>query len=292
MEQQRVQLAKRLTMVSMATNLSLSAIKIFSGIFGKSSLIIADGVDSLSDTLTTLLAYIGVKMSSKKADKNHPYGHERFEAILGKVLALFLFVVALGILQQAWEEYKNPQANIPTLLPLIAAILSILGKIFLSRYTIHYAKIMNSSVYLADGKNYMNDVFASLGALLGIFLARQGYPIFQPIFTLVISFFLFKISFELYRESVEDLSDKAAPDDILDEIQSLAMGVDKVKRIDLLKSRRHGKRYYVDLEIALDATMNLLDAHAIAEEVHDKIEDAIPEIKHCMIHVNPYQEAV
>lgn len=289
MDTQRLKIATRLTRVSMATNLSLSIIKILSGIVGHSSVIIADGVDSLSDTLTTLLAYIGVRVSSKKADKNHPYGHERYEAILGKILALFLFVVALGILFQAWEEYKNPLSNIPTLLPLIAAVLSIVGKILLSRYTIHYAKVINSSVYLADGRNYMNDVFASIGAMIGIYLARIGYPIFQPIFTLVISFFLFKISFDLYRESVEDLSDKAAPDDVLDEIREITESNGDVKRIDVLRSRRHGKRYYVDMEIAVEASLSLVEAHAICEHVHDSIEAAIPEIKHIMIHVNPYQ---
>ena len=290
MDSKRIKIATRLTRVSMATNLSLSILKIGAGLVGHSSLIIADGVDSLSDTLTTLLAYMGVRVSSKKADRNHPYGHERFEAILGKVLALFLFVVALGILSQAWEEYNNPHANIPTLFPLIAAIVSILGKIFLSRYTIHYAKAINSSVYLADGRNYMNDVFASTGALLGIYLARAGYPIFQPIFTLVISFFLFKISFDLYLESVEDLSDKAAPDNVLDQIREFTVANDDVRRIDVLKSRRHGKRYYVDMEIALDGGLSLVEAHSICEKVHDTIEEGIPEIKHIMIHVNPYHD--
>ncbi len=283
----RLRYAQRLTSVSVGTNLILAITKISAGLVGNSSLIIADGVDSLSDTFTTLLAYLGVRMASKTADEGHPYGHERYEAILGKVLALFLFLVALGILYQARREFLDPQSNIPTLFPLIAAIISIIAKIVLSRYTIHYAKIMNSSIYMADGKNYLNDSYASAGSLLGIFLARQGYPIFQPIFTVVISLMLFKIAFELYVESVADLSDVAAPAEILDEIRNITQAFIQIKNIDVLKSRRHGKRYYVDMEIAIEGDMSLFDAHAIAEKVHDEIEYRIPEIKHCMIHVNP-----
>lgn len=279
--------ARRLTSISVGTNLFLAVIKITAGLVGHSSVIIADGVDSLSDTFTTLLAYLGVWISGKKADESHPYGHERYEAILAKILALFLFVVALGILYQARQEFLDPQSNIPTLFPLIAAIISIIAKVILSRYITYYAKIMNSSIYLADGKNYLNDAFASGGSLLGIYLARQGYPIFQPIFTVIISFMLFKIAFDLYVESIADLSDVAAPPEILEEIRQITQTFIQIKNIDLLKSRRHGKRYYVDMEIAMEADMSLKDAHAIAEKVHDEIEKKIPEIKHCMIHVNP-----
>lgn len=283
----RLDQARRLTLVSVATNLSLSIIKITAGLVGHSSLIIADGVDSLSDTFSTLLAYLGVRIASKKPDAVHPYGHERYEAVLGKILAVFLFIVSLGILYQAREEFISPQSNIPTLFPLVAAIISIVAKVFLSRYTIYHAKNMNSSIYLADGKNYQNDAFASAASLLGIFLARQGYPIFQPIFTVIISLFLFKIALDLYIESVAELSDVSAPDEILEAIREVTQNFHQIKRIDVLKSRRHGKRYYVDMEIAIEAQMSLFDAHAIAENLHNQIESSIPEIKHCMIHVNP-----
>lgn len=285
--EKRLDYAKRLTIVSFSTNLFLSVLKISAGVVGHSSLIIADGVDSLSDTMTTLLAYLGVHISAKTADEGHPYGHERYEAIMAKVLALFLFFVALGILNQARQEFLDPLGNIPTLFPLVAAIVSIIGKILLSRYTIHYAKLMKSSIYLADGKNYLNDALASGGSLLGIYLARKGYPLAQPIFTLVISLLLFKIAIDLYIESIADLSDVAAPPEVLDEIRLITFGFSQVENIDLLKSRRHGKRYYVDMEIAIKGNVSLYEAHAIAEKVHDEIEKCIPEIKHCMIHINP-----
>lgn len=286
--EKRLDYAKRLSIISLTTNLFLSAIKIISGLVGHSSVIIADGVDSLSDTITTLIAYMGVNIASKSADESHPYGHERFEAILSKILALFLFVVALGILNQARIEFTDPNRNMPTLFPLIAALISIVGKLFLSGYTMHYAKLMDSSIYMADGKNYLNDVLSSIGSLLGIYLARKGYPIFQPLFTLVIAGFLFKISLELYVESIADLSDVAAPPEVLEEIRKITFECDQcIESIDLLKSRRHGKRYYVDMEICLRGDMSLYDAHAIAHLVHDQIENQIPEVKHCMIHVNP-----
>lgn len=283
----RLDYAKRLSLVSFTTNLFLSILKISAGLVGHSSVIIADGVDSLSDTLTTILAYAGVRIASKSADEGHPYGHERYEAILAKVLAVFLFIVALGILNQARIEFVEPNRHMPTLFPLIAALISIVAKILLATYTMHYAKLMNSSIYMADGKNYLNDSIASVGSLIGIYLARRGYPIFQPIFTLVIAVFLFKIALELYMESVADLCDVAAPAELLEEIREIALRTEEVKGIDLLKSRRHGKRYYVDMEICLQGELSLYDAHDIAHKVHDDIEEGLPEIIHCMIHVNP-----
>ena len=256
--EKRLDYAKRLSIVSLTTNLFLSILKITAGLVGHSSLIIADGVDSLSDTLTTVIAYVGVRIAAKSADENHPYGHERYEAILAKLLALFLFIVALGILNQARLEFMDPQKNIPTLFPLLAALISIVGKIALAAYTLHYAKIMKSNIYAADGKNYFNDSLASSGSLLGIFLARQGYPIFQPIFTTVIAIFLFKISFNLYIDSVADLTDQAAPPEMLDEIRMITYSCsNSIRSIDLLRSRRHGNRYYVDMEISLEGSMSL-----------------------------------
>ncbi len=285
--EKRLDYAKRLSIVSVSTNLFLSILKITAGLVGHSSLIIADGVDSLSDTLTTLLAYLGVRIASKSPDENHPYGHERYEAILAKLLSLFLFLVALGILNQARLEFIDPQKNLPTLFPLIAALVSIAGKIALSAYTLHYAKIMKSNIYAADGNNYFNDALASCFSLLGVFLARQGYPVFQPIFTVVIALFLFKISFKLYVDSVGDLTDLAAPPELLDEIELITFGCsNNIRSIDLLRSRRHGSRYYIDMEISMDGEMSLSEAHAIAHRVHDEIEGRLTDVKHCMIHVN------
>jgi cation diffusion facilitator family transporter len=283
----RLERARNLTFTSIAVNSFLSVTKILTGIFAHSSVVLADGIDSLSDLFTTSLAYIGVKMSEKEADAGHPYGHENFEAIWGKVLAMLLFVLSVSVFYRAAQELMAPEVITPGIYAIVVTILSIIGKIFLSRYTLYHAKKMRSSVYEADAKNYMNDVLASIGALVGVISARAGFIYLQPLFSMLIAFFIFKIAFELYRDSAHDLSGAAADPKVIEEIRRIILQDPGVVQIDQLRTRRHGKRIFVDADIAVERTLSLLDAHEIADRVHDKIEEDIPEIKHVMIHVNP-----
>lgn len=283
----RLERAAHLTKTSIAVNSALSISKILTGIFAHSSVVLADGIDSLSDLFTTSLAYMGVKMSEKEADEGHPYGHEHFEAIWGKVLAMLLFVLSLSVFYNAFLELMNPTRAVPGFVAIVVTLLSIGGKVFLSRYTMYHAKIMDSSVYIADAKNYLNDVLASIGALIGVAAARGGILFLQPLFSMLISFFIFKVAFSLYRDSAIDLSDAAADPRLVEEIRRIILTDEGVEAIDSLRTRRHGKRVFVDAELAVERSLSLLEAHDIAERVHSTIEEAIPEIKHIMIHVNP-----
>lgn len=283
----RLRIAKRLTIVSLATNSFLAIFKIIGGILGHSSVILADGIDSLTDMITTVMAYVGVRISAKEADASHPYGHERFEAVLGKLLALFLFLVAGGVIWRAGEELRFPVTTKPTLLALSAAAVSIIGKVLLSRYTIAQARKIKSSVYEADGKNYLNDVLSSILSLTGAFLAQRGWMIFQPIFSVIIAFNILRVALGLYKDSISDLTDRAADKAVVDQLEKTILSNNRVKRIDGLRTRMHGKRIYVDAEIAVEWSLTLLDAHHIAEEVHDSIESNFPDVKHIMVHVNP-----
>lgn len=283
----RLIVAKKLTLVSIATNLFLAVFKIIGGWIGHSSVVIADGIDSLSDLLTTTMAYIGVRISAKEADEEHPYGHERFEAILGKILALFLSLVALAVALNAVEELRTPKVVAPTLIAMVAALVSIVGKMLLSRYVVRQARQIKSSVYEADGKNYMNDVLSSVLSLSGAFLATRGWTIFQPLFSLFIAFNILRVAFDLYKESISDLTDRAASPEIIAELRQTIHNNHRVCAIDNLKTRMHGKKIYVDVEIAVEWSLTLLDAHHIAEEVHDAIESNFSDVKHVMVHVNP-----
>lgn len=284
---ERVTTAKQLTLVSLITNGALGAFKVIAGLIGHSSVIVADGIDSLSDMFTTLIAYAGVRISAKEADASHPYGHERFEAVLGKLLALFLFLVAGGVVWQAVEELRFPVVNRPTMLALAAGAISIIAKFALAQYTIRRAKLIKSSVYEADGKNYLNDVLSSALALLGAFLATRGWLIFQPLFSLFIAFNIFRVALDLYKQSISDLTDEAASPEVIAQLRSTILAHPRVKSIDALRTRMHGKRIFVDAEIGVEWSLPLIEAHRIAEEVHDQIETDYPDVKHIMVHVNP-----
>ncbi len=286
----RMAVARRLTIVSLCTNLFLALFKIVGGVLGNSSVVLADGIDSMSDLFTTLLAYTGVRMAEKAPDEEHPYGHERFEAVLGKALAFFLFLVAGAIVFKAYDELCTPYVPPPTTLALVAAAVSIAGKIFLSQYTIRTARRIKSSIYEADGRNYLNDVLSSVLSLSGAWMGQHGYRLFQPLFSMVIAAFVFRVGFDLYRDSITDLTDRAADPNLTGEMREAILTNPGVRRIDLFRSRMHGKRIYVDLEIAVDRSLSLVAAHGIAEAVHDDIEEKFPEVKHIMVHVNPAKQ--
>lgn len=287
----RNSLLNRISFVSIAVNILLSVIKILAGVFGRSGALIADGIHSVSDVVTTVLAYVGVKMSDKVDDDDHQYGHEKYEPVMGKLLATVLFITAIMLAYSATKELQSGVIEKPTLLPLFAAILSMLVKEWMYRYTLNGAIILESSALKADAWHHRSDALSSLGSFIGVGGALMGYTILEPVVTFGIAALIMKVAVDIYLQSVKALMDVAADDDTVKDIKSVISSVDGVQSIDELKTRIHGNRIYVDVEIAVFENLTVKVAHDIAEEVHDLLEDSNRKIKHCMVHVNPYDSA-
>lgn len=282
--------ATRVSLVSIIGNLILSILKFIAGIFANSAAMVSDAVHSSSDVFSSVVVIIGVKISSKESDKEHPYGHERLECVAAIVLATILGLTGIAIgyfaFMKIWhKEYVD--MTLPGTLALFAAILSIVVKEAMFWYTRHYAKLIDSSALMADAWHHRSDALSSIGALIGIGGARLGYPIMEPIASLVISVFICKAAFEIFMDAVDKMVDKACAPELENEIRHLVLQQDGVLRIDLLQTRMFGNKIYVDLEIAADGNKPLRETHAIAENVHDILEATFPKIKHIMVHVNP-----
>ncbi|MGB3367630.1 MAG: cation diffusion facilitator family transporter [Acidaminobacteraceae bacterium] len=283
----RNKLLNRISFVSIAVNILLSIIKILAGIFGRSGALIADGIHSISDVITTVLAYVGVKMSDKVDDADHQYGHEKYEPVMGKLLATVLFITAIMLAYSATKELQSGVIVKPTILPLFAAILSMVVKEWMYRYTLNGAIILDSSALKADAWHHRSDALSSLGSFIGVGGALLGYTILEPVVTFGIAALIMKVAVDIYLQSVKALMDVSADDNTVKKINSVISSVKGVQSIDMLKTRIHGNRIYVDLEIAVYENLTVKVAHAIAEEVHDSIEESNRKIKHCMVHVNP-----
>ena len=238
------QIAMRVSKNSILVNVVLSLGKMLAGVLGNSSAMISDAVHSASDVFSTIIVIIGVKISGKESDENHPYGHERLECVAAILLAVILAGTGIGIgyggLMVIWRGDISDIA-IPTLLPLAAAIFSIVIKEAMYWYTILAAKKIQSGALKADAWHHRSDALSSVGSFVGILGAKLGFPILDPI---------------------------AAIDD--------------------MKTRMFGNKVYVDIEIGCDGSITLFEAHEIAENVHDRIESRFPDVKHCMVHVNPH----
>jgi cation diffusion facilitator family transporter len=175
----------------------------------------------------------------------------------------------------------------PGLLALVAAVISIIVKEAMFWYTKKGAEKINSGALLADAWHHRSDALSSVGSLLGIAAARLGYPIFDPLAAILICFFIFKAAFDIFMDAVDKMVDKAVDDDTINEMRELILAQDGVMAIDDIRTRMFGSRYYVDVEISADASLNLYEAHKIAHKVHDEIETHFKEAKHVMVHVNP-----
>ena len=282
--------ANRVSLFTIIGNVVLSVIKLLAGIIAHSSAMISDAVHSASDVFSTFVVIIGIKLASKKPDKEHPYGHERMECVAAIVLAMVLFITGLGI---GLEAVKNiihgnyGDLQVPGILALIAAIVSIISKEAMYWYTRHYAKKIDSSALMADAWHHRSDAFSSIGALIGIGASRLGYPVMDSIASLVIFVFIVKAAFDIFKDAIDKMVDHSCDEETEKQIYDCVMKNENVLGIDLLQTRVFGNKIYVDVEIQADASYTLQKAHDIAEAVHDDIEESFPKVKHIMVHVNP-----
>lgn len=281
---------RKLSVVGIGGNILLSAFKFFAGIVGNSSAMVSDAVHSLSDVFATFIAFLGVKFGRRAPDATHPYGHERIESLAAIALGLVLVITGLGIGKVGLDKilagnYEN--LPIPGLIALVAAIVSIAVKEAMFWYTRHYARVIRSSAFEADAWHHRSDALSSVGALIGVGGSMLGYPVLDPIASVVICLFILKQGVSIIIDAVKKMLDTSCGEQFENEVRKIVGSTSQIVRIDDLRTRMFGDKVYVDLEVAIDGSMSLRDAHAIAERVHDDIEHELPEVKHVMIHVNP-----
>ena len=287
------QIAMRVSKTSILVNTLLSLAKLAAGILASSEAMISDAVHSASDVFSTFVVIIGIKMAGKKADKEHPYGHERMECVAAILLSAVLALTGAGIgfsglRKIAGGSFEN--LAVPGILAMGAAVLSIVVKEWMFWYTRANAKKINSGALMADAWHHRSDSLSSIGAFIGIAGSRMGFLVLDSVASVVISFFIGKAAYEIFMDAVDKMVDKACDKETEQKIKELALGQSGVLGVDHLQTRLFGARMYVDIEIAADGKQTLYETHEIAEKVHDEIEAHFQEVKHCMVHVNPAKE--
>ena len=283
-------IANRVSFITIIGNVILSVVKFLAGIIAHSNAMISDAVHSASDVFSTIVVIIGIKLASKEADKEHPYGHERLECVAAIVLAMVLIITGLGIGAEALKNIVQgnySDLQVPGILALITAIVSIVSKEAMYWYTRYYAKKIDSSALMADAWHHRSDAFSSIGALVGIGGARVGFPVMDSIASLVIFVFIVKAAYDIFKDAMDKMLDHSCDEETEKQIYDCVMKNEHVRGIDLLQTRIFGNKIYVDVEIQLYASYTLEEAHNIAETVHKDIEDSFPKVKHIMVHVNP-----
>jgi len=289
-EMDETKIIRRLSLVGIVGNVILVAFKLFAGIAGNSGAMVSDAVHSLSDVFATLIAALGVRISRRKPDKEHPYGHDRFESLASMVLGAILLATGIGIgikgvMDIAGGDYASLKA--PSMIALVAAAVSIVTKEAMYHYTMYYAKKLNSSAFKADAWHHRSDAFSSVGSLIGIGGAMLGLPVMDSIASVLICCFILKVGFGILKEALSNMMDTSCGPEYDEALKLFILQIPGVESVDLVLSRKFGNKIYIDAEISVDGRLSLEKAHDIAEDVHYAVEKRSDDIKHIMIHVNP-----
>lgn len=282
---------RRIVVVSLLANILLTILKLTFGYIGKSHALVSDGFNSFSDILVSIVMLFALKVSQKKPDFDHPYGHEKFEGIITLFLSLVVAGTAIYIMFEGVVGLTNYlSGNVltnPDLVTIYVAVLSLIIKVLVTIMNYIGYKKFRSVGLKADYMNHLTDILSIFLVLLAAVLAQFQLVYIDYIAGIVIGIIIFITAFRLLRDALSYLVDQAPDKEIYDAIYNEIQSVSGVIRIDDLKIRKHVIKLYVDCEITVDGKLSLKNAHEIAEKVHDHIEHQFQDVLHIMVHVNP-----
>ena len=286
------------TLVGSVVNIILTVFKIFAGVLGRSTAMIADGIHSLSDLLSDIVVIIFVKISAKGRDKDHDYGHGKFETFATLIISLMLIVVAVNLMSGGINKIRQildgGEVSSPGMIALWAAVASIVLKEILYRYTIIQGKALNSPMMIANAWHHRSDAFSSVGSLLGlagaIFLGDK-FVILDPITGCVISIFILVMAVKMSVPAIKELLDVSLPDDVEEKIEATAKSVKGVVDLHELKTRREGPGIIMEGHLVLDSEISLKEAHDISKKVEESLRKEFGTETQISLHLEPEDDA-
>ena len=284
----------KVTLVGSAVNVLLLTFKFVAGALGHSAAMMADALHSLSDFVTDVVVLVFVKISNKPQDKSHDYGHGKYETLAMTVIGLALLGVAISIIVKGAlkiADWLNGEVlEAPGMLAFWAAIVSIVLKEAVYRYSIHKAKRLNSKAVEANAWHHRSDALSSIGTAVGIggaiFLGAR-WTILDPVASVVVGAFIVKVAFELLKNGIGDLMEQSLPDAVEEEILRLVAEVPGVSNPHELRTRRIGNHYAIELHVLMDGNLSLKEAHDKASEVEELLRGHYGEETHVAVHVEP-----
>ena len=281
-------LKARASYVGAAVNVFQTLIKIGFGILGQSAALIADGIHSLSDLLSDLLVIIAVRLGSREADYEHPYGHRRFETIATVILGVSLIAIGGAIAWSVMNRMAHPEhLPVPNVLGLGIAAVSILVNEWLYHYTKRIARQTRSKLLLANAWHQRSDAITSVVVLFGIGAVMLGYPLADAIAAIVVALMVAKIGLNLALESIKELVDTSLPPKLVAEIRTTIMGIDGVEGIHLLRTRQMGEDALIDAHIVVDPRITVSEGHSIGDTVRDELISRFDDVMDVLVHVDP-----
>lgn len=284
----------RVTLVGFVVNLVLSFAKLAAGIIGRSGAMIADAVHSFSDLATDVVVIAFVRISSKPRDDGHDYGHGKYETLATIIISLALGVVGAGILINSIRDIRvvvdGGLLPRPGLIALAAAVLSIVAKEILYRYTVREGRAVDSPSVVANAWHHRSDALSSLGTLVGIacaYFLGQKWRIADPIAALIVAVFIFKVAFDLIRTGLDELLECSLPADVEQEILQIVAADPGVREPHNLRTRRIGASIAIEVHVRMDGAMTVAQSHALTVDIEHRLRARFGEGTMIAIHVEP-----
>lgn len=289
--------AQKITVIGFIVNGFLTAFKIWAGVAGRSGAMIADGIHSLSDFITDIIVIVGFRFTKKPEDEKHNYGHGKIETVMTIIISLFLILVGFKLFKSGsvniFSVLKGTTLPSPKIVALIAAIVSILTKEILYRYTVIVGKKINSSALIANAWHHRSDAFSSIGSAIGIggaVLLGNKWTILDPVASVIVSIFIIKVGVEILFPAVNELLECSLSQTEIDEIKKIITSSNEIKEYHKLRSRKIGNKNAVEFHILVNKNMNVEAAHDIANDIEYKLKELLGIDSIITIHIEPYME--
>ncbi len=272
--------ATNATLIGFVADLFLSILKTTFGVLFYSTALIADGIHSISDVISDAMVIAGVRIASKPRSEKYPYGLGKVEAVISFLLSIVLVAVAIELVIEAIHKIEHPGTKTTEPVAIVAAIISISVKEFLFRYTYSIGKKLNSPSVVANAFHHRSDSITSIAVLIGIVFVILGYPVFDPIASIVVSGFILYFSYEIGRDSILELIDANVGDPkLFEQLKSIASNVDGIKRLEDIRIRKYGHSYAVECVIVVDASVPVERMMRLKDEFMYMIMERLPEIE-------------
>lgn len=284
----------RVTIVGSVVNLALLLFKFAAGILGRSAAMLADAVHSLSDFVTDVIVLLFVRISNKPQDKDHDYGHGKYETLATALIGIILFFVGLGIFwngaRSIWAFVRGETLEAPGILALVAALLSIVTKEILYRYTVIVGRREQSQAVIANAWHHRSDALSSVGTAVGIggaILLGDNWRVLDPVAAVVVSIFIVKVAWKMVVPCANELMEQSLPEQTERKIEEILLSFPGVTEPHNLRTRRVGNNCAIDVHVRMDGNLTLHQSHETTRAMEQRLRELLGEGTFINIHVEP-----
>ena len=278
---------QRVSLVTGVVNLLLSIAQVLIGLIANSAALIADGIHSASDLISDIMVWVAARHAAQAPDKDHPYGHGRFETAATLGLGMLLAIVALGIVWNGFERLLDPDRPIPGQLALVVAAIGIAAKESLYWYTIAVARRLKSELLRANAWHHRSDAISSVVVLIGVGGAVIGFSSMDALAAIIVGLMVAKIGWDLGWGAMTELVDTALSEDVVDTAKRVIMAVDGVRSVHMLRTRQHGAEASADVHVQVSPRLSVSEGHMISQAVEDRVIDHVEQITDVTVHIDP-----